>query len=131
MIKKDRNIKIGSNKNFGIVFFIFFLIISMFPLLNNESIRIWSIILSILFLILGIMNSSILSPLNKIWFKFGVLLGRFTSPIIMAIIFFGVITPISIVMKLLGKDLLLLKRNIKKTYWIEKSLPKSKMKNQF
>ena len=120
-----------TNKNFGIVFFIFFLIISMFPLLNNESIRIWSIILSILFLILGIMNSSILSPLNKIWFKFGVLLGRFTSPIIMAIIFFGVITPISIVMKLLGKDLLLLKRNIKKTYWIEKSLPKSKMKNQF
>ena len=120
-----------TNKNFGIVFFIFFLIISMLPLLNNESIRIWSIILSILFLILGIMNSSILSPLNKIWFKFGILLGRFTSPIIMAIVFFGVITPISILMKLFGKDILLLKTNTKNTYWIEKPLPESKMKNQF
>ena len=120
-----------TNKNFGIIFFIFFLIISMLPLLNNESIRIWSTILSILFLILGLMNSSILSPLNKIWFKFGILLGRFTSPIIMAIVFFGVITPISILMKLLGKDLLLLKTNTKKTYWVEKSLPESKMKNQF
>ena len=77
------------------------------------------------------MNSSILSPLNKIWFKFGILLGRFTSPIIMAIVFFGVITPISILMKLFGKDILLLKTNTKNTYWIEKPLPESKMKNQF
>ena len=120
-----------TNKNFGIVFFIFFLIVSIFPLLYNQDIRIWSSILSILFLILGLMNSPILSPLNTIWFKFGILLGRFISPIIMGVIFFLIITPTAIIMKILGKDLLLLKKNKKKSYWIEKLSPKSKMKNQF
>ena len=120
-----------TNKSFGIVFFIFFLIVSIFPLLYNQDIRIWSSILSILFLILGLMNSPILSPLNTIWFKFGILLGRFISPIIMGIIFFLIITPTAIIMKILGKDLLLLKKNKKKSYWIEKLSPKSKMKNQF
>ena len=82
------DIKIGSNKSFGIVFFVVFLLISLYPLLNNESIRIWSLIISIIFLILGILDSKILSPLNKIWFKFGIFLGKIISPIIMGIIFF-------------------------------------------
>ena len=123
--------KIGSNKSFGIVFFIVFLLISFYPLINQENIRIWSLIISLIFLILGLLNSKILNPLNKLWFKFGIILGRIISPIIMGIIFFFVVTPIGLLMKLLKKDLLNLKFNKTSTYWIEKSGPKSKMKNQF
>ena len=125
------DIKIGSNKSFGIVFFIVFLLISIYPLLNNESIRPWSLIISIVFLILGILNSFLLSPLNKLWFKFGIFLGKVISPIIMGFIFFLVVTPIGLIMRLLGKDVLNLKNSDIKSYWIEKTGPKSKMKNQF
>ena len=120
-----------SNKNFGIVFFIVFLLIAIYPLINDENIRIWSLLISLIFLILGLLNSRLLNPLNNLWFKFGLLLGRIISPIIMGIIFFFVVTPIAVLMKLLKKDLLNLKFNKNKTYWIEKSGPKSKMKNQF
>ena len=125
------DIKIGSNKSFGIVFFVVFLLISLYPLLNNESLRIWSLVISIIFLILGVLNSKILSPLNKIWFKFGIFLGKIISPIVMGIIFFLVVTPTGFIMRLLGKDVLNLKYNDHKSYWIEKTGPKSKMKNQF
>ena len=121
----------SSNKSFGIVFFIVFLLISFYPLLDNESIRLWSFVISLIFLILGILNSKILSPLNRAWFKFGVLLGKVISPIIMGIIFFLVVTPTGFIMRLLGKDVLNLKFSGVKSYWIEKSGPKSKMKNQF
>jgi len=123
--------KLPSNRNFGIVFFIFFLIISFYPILKGEDIRIWWLIFSIIFLILGILNSKILTPLNKIWFKFGIFLGAIISPIIMGIVYFAVVTPTSFIMKLLGKDLLNLKKNNSKTYWIEKKETKSTMKNQF
>jgi len=123
--------KMGSNKNFGLTFSIFFLFIALFPLLNNGELRIWSLILSLIFLFLGLTNSRILSPLNKIWFKFGIFLGGIVSPIIMGIIFFFVVTPIGFTMRILGKDLINLKFNNNKSYWIEKSGPKSKMKNQF
>jgi hypothetical protein len=128
---KNRNIKIGSNKSFGIVFFVFFFIVSIFPLFDDGNIRIWSLIISVIFLILAILNSKILTPLNQIWFKFGILLGRFVSPIVMGIIFFAIVTPTSLIMRILGKNLLNLKKNNKKTYWIERSKIKSKMKNQF
>ena len=124
-------IKISSNRSFGIVFGILFLLISLYPLLKDEDLRTWSIIVSIIFLLLGLFNSSILSPLNKVWFKFGILLGSFVSPIVMGIVFFLVVTPISLLMRLFGKDVLKLKKNNSKSYWIEKSGPKSKMKNQF
>ena len=124
-------IKIGSNKSFGIVFFIVFLLIATYPLINNGELKIWSLILSLVFLILGLLNSKILYPLNKIWFKFGLLLGKLVSPLIMAIIFFLVVTPIGILMRILNKDLLNLKFNKSKSYWIEKNEQKSKMKNQF
>jgi len=126
-----KNIKISSNRSFGIVFFIFFLIVSIFPLFKDENIRIWAVIVAIIFLILGLLNSSVLSPLNKIWFKFGILLGNFISPIIMGLVFFIVITPTAFLMRAFGKDLLNLKKNNKKSYWIEKSPIKSEMKNQF
>ncbi len=126
-----KNIKIGSNKSFGVVFSIVFLIVALYPLLNNNSIRTWSVILSLIFLVLGLLNSPILSPLNKIWFYFGIFLGKIVSPLIMAIIFFIVVTPIGFIMRLLKKDILNLSFNNKKTYWIKKDGPKSKMKNQF
>ena len=128
---KNTEIKISSNKSFGVVFFIVFLIVSIYPLINNGELRIWSLITAIIFLILGLINSKVLTPLNKLWFKFGLLLGRVISPLIMGIIFFLVVTPIGLIMKFLGKDLLNLKYNKGKTYWIEKKGPKSKMKNQF
>ena len=111
-------IKIGSNRSFGIVFFIVFLLISTYPLLNDNNIRIWSLFLSVIFLILGLINSSILTPFNKIWFKFGILLGKIVSPLVMGIIFL-VVTPIVILMRILNKDILNLKYNNKSTYWIE------------
>ena len=127
----QNDVKIGSNKSFGIVFFIFFLLISLYPLTNQENIRIWSLIISLIFLILGLLDSKILNPFNILWFKFGIILGRIISPIIMFIIFFFVVTPIALLMKLLKKNPLNLKFNKSSTYWIEKSGPKSKMKNQF
>jgi len=126
-----QNIKIGSNRSFGIVFFIFFLIISIIPLFKNGELRIWSLIIGVIFLVLGLTNSKILTPLNKFWFKLGIFLGNFVSPIVMGFIFFVVITPISLIMKLFGKDVLNLKKNKQASYWIEKTGPKSKMKNQF
>ena len=125
------DIKISSNRSFGIVFFIVFLLIALYPLTYSQDIRIWSVIISIIFLVLGFFNSKILTPLNKLWFKFGIFLGKIISPIIMGIIFFLVVTPIGILMRLLGKDLINLKYNNNKSYWIEKKGPKSKMKNQF
>ena len=120
-----------SNRNFGIVFFVVFLIISFWPLLNDGNIKVWSIILAIFFLILGLINSRILTPLNIVWYKFGILLGSVVSPIVMGIVFFAVVTPTSLLMKIFGKNLLGLKKNYKRSYWIEKSQIKSKMNNQF
>ena len=128
---KNNDIKIGSNKSFGIVFFIVFLIIALYPMLKGQDLRLWSLIISFIFLILGMINSSILTPLNKIWFKFGILLGNIISPIVMAIVFFGVVLPTGIVMKILKKDLIALKKNNKNTYWIEKKSKMTSMKNQF
>ncbi len=130
-MKQNKESKLPSNKSFGIVFFILFLIVSLYPLINGDSIRIWSLIISIFFLALGLMNSKILTPFNKLWFEFGILLGKIVSPLVMGIIFFLVVTPIGLTMRLFGKDVLNLKYNKKKSYWIEKNGPKSKMKNQF
>ena len=124
-------IKISSNRSFGIVFFVVFLIVSTWPLLNAGEIRYWSLAISVTFLVLGIMNSKILTPLNKIWFKIGILLGNFIAPIVMGIIFFLIVTPTSIIMKILGKDVLNLKKNNNNSYWIKKTGPKNIMKNQF
>ena len=123
--------KIGSNRSFGIVFFIFFLAIALYPLINQESLRIWSLLISLIFLLLGLLNSKLLTSLNKFWVKFGILLGKIISPIVMGVIFFLVVTPIGLLMRILKKDLLNLEFNDDKSYWIKKSEPKSKMKNQF
>ena len=125
------DVKISSNRSFGIVFFVVFLLIALYPLTNEGEIRFWSVIISLIFLILGLLNSKILAPLNKLWFKFGIFLGKIISPLIMGIIFFLVVTPIGLIMRLLGKDVLNLRYNDNQSYWIERNGPKSKMKNQF
>ena len=127
-----KNIKLPTNRNFGFVFFVVFFVIALWPVLNGEDLRIWSILISLIFLFLGIINSKILTPLNIIWMKFGLFLGGITSPMIMGIIFFGVVTPVGLLMRLFKKDLLHLRMNNKKSYWIEKDKKIiSSMKDQF
>ena len=128
----NSKIKINSNRGFGIVFFFVFVIASLWPLINENSLRVWSIFVAIIFLILGLMNSKLLTPLNILWFKFGKLLGFIIAPIVMGIVFFVVITPTGLIMKIIGKDLLNNKYNNKiKSYWINRGKPKSTMKQQF
>ncbi|MDA7583426.1 SxtJ family membrane protein [bacterium] len=124
-------VKVGSNKSFGIVFFILFLIIAIYPIFYGEKLKIWSLVISTIFLILGLLNSKILTPLNLLWFKFGIQLGRIVSPIIMAFVFFLVVTPTGLIMRFLNKDLLNLKKKNSKSYWIDRKDSKSDMRNQF
>jgi len=127
----QEKIKLPSNRNFGLVFFIVFMVIALWPLLNQSEIRYWSLFISLIFLLLGIMNSKLLTPLNKIWFKFGLLLGSIISPIIMGIVYFLIVTPTGFIMRVIGKDVLNLKKNAKNSYWLEKNNKNNNMKNQF
>ena len=131
-MRNNSKYKISSNRSFGIVFFFVFLIIYLWPLTNENSLRVWSIFVAIIFLILGLMNSKLLTPLNILWAKFGKLLGFIIAPIVMGIVFFVVITPTGLIMKLIGKDLLNNKYDNKiKSYWINRGKLKSTMKQQF
>ena len=123
--------KVGSNRSFGIVFSFFFLLIAIYPLINQDSIKIWSVILSVIFLALGLINARVLTPLNILWFKFGMLLGKFISPLVMGMVFFLVVTPTGIIMRLLNKNLLNLEKNKSNSYWIKKQENKSDMTKQF
>ena len=128
----NSKIKTSSNRSFGLVFFVVFLIVALWPLKHEEDIRLWSLALSIIFFILGILNSKLLTPLNKLWFKFGIFLGSIVSPIIMGVVYFIVVTPTGVFMRLLGKDLL--KTNKEKnasTYWMKRDKQDSTMKKQF
>ena len=127
----EQQIKVSSNKSFGIVFFIVFLIIALYPLIKDGDLRLWSLIVSLIFLILGLINSTILTPLNRLWFKFGIFLGKIVSPIILGTIFFLIVTPTGLLLRLFGKDVINLKYNKDNSYWIKKTGPKSNMKDQF
>ena len=127
----QKNIKLPSNRNFGIVFFIVFLIIALWPILKQNEIRIWSLIISFIFFVLGLINSKLLTPLNKLWFKFGILLGNIIAPIVMGIVFFLVVTPTGLIMRFFRKDILKLKKNSSDSYWINKDNTNSSMRNQF
>ena len=124
--------KQSSIKSFGILFFFVFLIVGLWPLLNDKEIRIWSIILSVIFLVLGLTESRILNPLNNYWIKLGEILGKIIAPIVMLIVFMGVVTPMAFLVKLFGKDLLNLKFNKKaNSYWLQRQKKIGPMKNQF
>ena len=131
LVDSDK-IKISSNRSFGLLFFVVFLIVSLWPLTHEGSIRIWSVIVSAVFLILGLINSRLLTPLNVLWFKLGMTLGAIISPIVMGIIFFLVVTPTGFILRIMGKDLLNKKYDKEKeTYWIKRNAPTGTMKRQF
>ena len=122
----------SSPKSFGIVFFIVFLIIALYPLANSEDIHLWAIIMSAVFLLLAFVAPQALDLPNKLWFKFGILLGSIIAPIVMAFVYFLTVLPTGLIMRLLGKDLLKQKLDKNaKSYWIERNEPMSSMKNQF
>ena len=123
--------KISSNRSFGILFSIVFAIITFWPIISGNPLRFWSLPISIIFLVLGLLNSKLLNPLNVVWVKFGELLGRIIAPIVMAIIYFIIITPIGLFMRLIRKDLLNLKFSKANTYWIKREKKISSMKKQF
>ena len=131
MKKNNKLIELPSNKSFGILFFFVFFVIGILPALNHGKILFWSIVVASIFLILGINNSKFLTPLNKIWMKFGFILGNLISPLIMGVIYYGIVTPTAILMRFLKKDILNLKKSKNKTYWIEKDNSKNNMRNQF
>ena len=129
---KKNLVKISSNRSFGFLFFIVFLAISLWPLKSQEDLRLWAFILSLTFLVLGILNSKFLTPLNKLWHKFGVFLGSIVSPVVMGIVFFIVVTPVGLIMRFLGKDLLRInKSKFVSTYWISREKQNNTMKKQF
>ena len=122
----------SSNRSFGILFFIVFLIIGLWPLKSGENLNFYYILISIIFLTLGLIKSKFLSPLNKTWIKFGEILGSVIAPIIMALVFFVFLTPISLLVRMFGKDLLGIKFNKKKTsYWINRNKKLGSMTKQF
>ena len=123
--------KKNSNRTFGILFFLVFLIVGIWPILDNENTRWWAIVISLIFLLLGIINSKILTPFNKIWIKLGELLGKIIAPIVMAFIYFVVISPTAIFLKLFKKDLLRIKFTPVNTYWIKRDKKFGSMKRQF
>ena len=120
-----------NNKSFGILFFIIFLLIALWPLLNSEFIRMWALGIASIFLVLGITNSKILTPVKKSWIKLGEILGKIIAPIVMGLIYFLIITPIGLLMRLVGKDVLNLKFNKNDSYWIKRAKNINTMKRQF
>jgi len=127
----SEKIKISSNRSFGIVFSFIFLVIAIYPVFNGYPLRIWALVISFIFLILGLTDSKYLNFFNFIWFKLGLQLAKIFNPIILGLIFFVIVTPIAILMKILNKDLLSLKYNSNNSYWIDKPEIKSNMKDQF
>ena len=127
-----KSIEVDKNNNivFGLIFFIFFLIISLYPLISNGTIRIWSIVLSLVFLIITITKPNLFTFLNKLWIKFGILLGKIISPIVMGLVFFFVVAPIGIFVKVLKKDVMGLKKGAS-SYWITREDKVQSMKKQF
>jgi len=122
---------IKSNKSFGILFFVVFFLYGVWPILNSNEIIIWSLLFSVIFLILGLLNSKLLTPLSNLWIKFGELLGRVVSPVVMFFIYFFFLTPLAIIIRLFGKDLLKLKFTKNPSYWIKREKDVGSMKRQF
>jgi len=123
--------KKSSEKSFGILFFIIFFLISIWPLLQGNTIRFWSLPIAFIFLILAFLKQELLKPLNTKWIKFGEMLGRIIAPIVMALIFFLILTPSSLIIRLFRKDLLKLKFSEDNSYWIKREKNITTMDKQF
>ena len=129
-MKISINLKNKNNITFGVLFFILFLVIGIYPLKSNGVIKVWSIFLSLVFLIITFIKPNLFTFLNKLWIKFGILLGKIISPIIMGLVFFFVVTPVGILVKIFKKDVMGLKRG-KSSYWINRKDKLQSMKRQF
>lgn len=129
-MKNSINIKNKDNITFGVLFFILFLIIGIYPLKSGGVIRIWSVILSSVFLIITIIRPNLFTFLNRLWIQFGILLGKIISPVVMGLVFFFVVTPIGILVRILKKDVMGLKRGTS-SYWINREDKVQSMKKQF
>ena len=124
--------KKSSNRSFGILFFLVFLGFGLWPLTKEMNPNIYLIIISVIFLFLGLLNSKLLSPLNNLWIKFGEILGKIIAPIVMAVVYFLILTPISLLVRLFGKDLIGMKfSNNIKSYWIKRKKHLGTMDKQF
>jgi hypothetical protein len=128
--KQEIKINKKNNITFGILFFSFFLIIGLYPLKSVGVIRIWSVILSLIFLIITIIRPNLLTFLNRLWIQFGIFLGKVISPIVMGFVFFFVVTPIGVLVRILKKDVMGLKRGAS-SYWINREDKLQSMKKQF
>ena len=128
MVKTNKT----TNRNFGIVFFIVFILIGFYPILNQESIRLWALVIGFIILFLGLLNSILLTPFNGLWYQFGLILGKFIAPLVMGIVYFAVVFPTFVFLKMIKKNYLNIKyEKNKKTYWIDVVDKKSTMKDQF
>ncbi len=129
---EKQKIKMGSERGFGLVFFCFFLIVAAWPLVSGETPRLWALAVALIFVVLALVRPAVLTPLNKIWFRFGLFLGKIMAPIVMSLVFFLTVLPTGIVMRLLGKDLL--NRKIDRSapsYWVKREDSVGSMRNQF
>jgi apolipoprotein N-acyltransferase len=134
-LKSNRKVELGSNRNFGLVFAGVFTILAFWPLIRHgEAVRWWALAPAAVFLGLALYADHLLAPLNKLWFRFGLLLHSVVSPLVMGGLFYGAVTPVALVLRLMGKDILRLKPSDAKSYWIERTPPgpaKNSMGQQF
>lgn len=123
-ISYGRKAKAGSERSFGIVFACVFALLGLVPWVLGHGLRLWALIVAVLFLAAAFLAPRLLAPLNRLWFKFGLLLHHIVNPIVMALIFFGAVLPTALMVRLFGKDLLRLKRDdAAQSYWIERDPP--------
>jgi hypothetical protein len=134
-VRRHEKIKTGSDRAFGLVFAIAFAIIGLWPLIDSGGARIWSLVVAGVFLVISLAVPKVLAPLNKLWTKFGLLLGRVVSPLAMGVVYFLAVVPMGLLMRALGKDLLKLRWNPgADSYWEVRDPPgppPETMKNQF
>ncbi|MGE4218629.1 MAG: SxtJ family membrane protein [Alphaproteobacteria bacterium] len=132
---RDETVTGSSDRGFGIVFAVVFTIVGLWPLTGDRDPRWWSVALAAAFLLAALLRPGVLAPLNRLWTRFGLLLHKIVNPLVMGLMFFVVITPMGIVMRMAGKDPMRLRRDgAASTYWIAREPPgpePQSMKNQF
>jgi hypothetical protein len=130
-----KKVKMGSNRSFGLVFAVFFVLVAALPAAHGAPIRLWAFGVAAAFAAVAFLAPRVLGPLNLIWFKLGLLLHHVVNPVVMAIMFYGAILPMAVLLRWLGKDLLRLKREPENpSYWIPREPPApapDSMKKQF
>jgi hypothetical protein len=131
-IKSHIEVELGSERNFGLVLAGFFFIVALWPLLENQPLRLWAFAVVAVLVALAFFAPKVLSVPNRLWFKLGMALGAVVAPLVMILVYFTSVMPIGLAIRLSGKDLLRQKmdRNAK-SYWIHRDQPVGSMKDQF